>query len=119
MSGNSQPQQMAVNSFQFQHNGTNVFRPRRYFNRSRFFHSLTVTAGMYKSADTTNTLRNKADLIIGQYAIPKFFNASMAVESSVITAHDLFALYKNFKVGWFLQNWKEGANGYNLGSFWR
>ena len=80
---------MAMEPLDFEHDGADIFRPRRRLDACGLLHGLRIGDRVDASANAANALREHGDFVIGHDRIRELFDSAVDHESPVFAApHD-------------------------------
>src|SRR5208283_5693692 len=84
MSGNTQPEQMRMDTFELEQDGADVAGPARRFDARRLLHRLAIAGGMDEAANPADSFSQIRDLAVSQNAVAELFNSPVVVEEAGI-----------------------------------
>ena len=113
MAGEADPEEMAVESLDLQHDGPDAAGARRNRQGGRLFHGLRVRHVVHAPADAADPLRGHRDLVIGEDRVPELLDGSMDHEAAVFAAAHHLAIDVEAEVGRLIQGRVEGAEGHH------
>jgi hypothetical protein len=111
VTGEADPEEVAVETFEFEHDGADVFGAWGCAECGGLFDGLGVGDVMDAAADTADAFGGHGDIVVGEDGLGEFFDTAMDHEAAVFATADGFAVDVEAEMGGFIEGGVEGAEG--------
>src|SRR5208282_4476950 len=119
MASKTDPEQMAVQAFDFEHNRAHIFGPWWRLDCSRRFHCLRVSYAMHTAANATDTLGHHCDIVVSEHGFGQLLDAAMHHEPAILTTPHHLPFDIEPEMGRLIKRWMEWADRYNSATLGR
>ena len=113
VTGKPYPQKVAVETLDFEHDGADVFGPRRRLDGGGVFYRLDVGDAVDAAADAADPFGHHRYVVVGKDGLGKLFDAAVNHEAAIFTTAHYFSLYVEAEVGRFVKGGMKRTEGDN------
>ena len=102
MAGQTEVQQMRVQTFHFQQNGADHLRTLRHHDAHRILNGGGICGAVGKAANAAHTVGQERDFVVTHAGFRQFLHAAVDIEQTVVGIDNVLAVNKQTEVAWFI-----------------